>query len=125
MAHLLLIMVVLQCVAYAVLFKCLNNNLFTQPPPGDQAGSGQGRRPRDYGTGKEAKGFLHSQGRDFIRVPERRSAHVVGFCLLTVTCRVVQRTGTMPLRGQRCKFRAAAVQWQLQQDIMSARASVM
>ena len=31
----------------------------------------------DDGTGKEAEGFLRSQGRDF--TPERRSAHVVGF----------------------------------------------
>ena len=43
----------------------------------------------DDGTGKEAKGFLRSQGRDF--TPERPSAHVVtvGFRARPLTSRVV------------------------------------
>ena len=83
----------------------------------------------DDGTGKEAEGFLRLQERYF--TPERSSAHVVGFRPTPVTRRVVQRKGAilpLPLtmdppevggkRGQRCRFRAAAVQRPLQQDMM-------
>ena len=96
--------------------------------PDDAMGNGL-----DEETGKEAEGFLtivlpklggrevrgskRSQGRDF--TPERRSAHVVGFCPAPVTSWVVQWTWAMPLtmdqpkvgmkRGQRCRFSAAAV----------------
>ena len=66
------------------------------PEPDDAMGNGP-----DDGTGKEAKGFLCLQGRDF--TPERSSAHVVGFRPPPVTHRVVQNTGAMllPMGQQR------------------------
>ena len=77
----------------------------------------------------------HSVGEKILNHPQNLLLRVMCFHPPPVTRQVVQRTGAMPLsmdqpkvrgnRGQQCRFRAAAVQQPLQQDIRPASAAAM